>query len=534
MRIAILLAGAALATTSAQAVTLREALVQVYQGNPSLTAARAQQRATDEGVPIARAAGLPQAGVDASFQEFALQATNNIVAPRRAASAGLSIGVPIYSGGQVRNGIRAADARVEAGRANLRSTEAGVFVETVSAYMNVIRDEAIVELNRGNVRVLQTNVQAAQDRFEVGDLTRTDVAQSQARLAIAQSQLQSALAQLDASRENYLRVVGTAPATLDAPPPLPAFPATPDDAVDVAVSNNPALSQARATSRAAALDVRVAESLRLPRVTANASGNYVNYLNSIGGGGLIQSPPNYQRSATLSVGVNLPLFQGGLPGARVRQAQAIQSQTLEQTTFVERDVVAQARTNYSLWTAAQAVITSSEQAVAANELALEGVRAENSVGTRNVLDVLNAEQELLNSRVQLVAARRDAYVAGFALLASLGKAEAKDLGLDGGPLYDPTVNYRRVRNSINDWAKDPEPQPVAATTLGVPSPTQVTVEQNRAATAPRNRLDAPAATTSPAAPPATAPNLRPGVQPPVTPPVAQPPGTRSHVTTPRS
>jgi len=465
-----------LAADAAQADTLREALSRAYATNPTITGARAGLRATDEGVPIARAAGLPSLNATGTYSEYVKRSKNNFTSPVRSGGGDLTLNVPIYQGGAVRNSVSAAKRRVEAGRADLRSTEANLFSDAVTAYMDVIRDQSVVGLNAGNVKVLETNLQATRDRFEAGDLTRTDVAQSDARLAVARSQLESAQADLDASRENYLRVIGKFPENLEPPPPLPSFPASPDDAVDIAVANNPALESARKASEAAEYDIRSAEANRLPKISAFGTGDYTNYLNTLGGG----SEPipgeifaQVDKTATVGIQATIPIFQGGLPGAQVRQAQARKSQALEQVTLTERAVVAEARTAFSRYEAALGVIKSSETAVAANELALEGVRAENSVGTRTVLDVLNAEQELLNARVTLVTARHDAYVAGFALLVAIGRGEARDLGLDGGPLYDPVLNYRRVRHSINDWAKDPAPQPVATRTVGVPAPEAV-------------------------------------------------------------
>jgi len=380
------------------------------------------------------------------------------IGPNRQVTGGLNLSVPIYSGGSVRNNIRAADTRVEAGRANLRSSEAQLFTDVVAAYLDVMRDEAVVRLNQQNVHVLEVNLQATRDRFEVGDLTRTDVAQSEARLAGAQSQLQSAEAQLISSREGYIRVVGVAPGTLSQPPALPNMPDDSASAVRVALDENPALQAAHKASDAAAFDVKVARAGRLPQVAVQVGNNYYNYLGSVGNPALYG--PNDGFSTTAGVQLTMPLFQGGLPAARIRQAQARQSQAIEQATQTERGVIAQARSAFAVWQSAQRVIESSKVAVEANRLSLEGVRAENSVGTRTILDILNAEQELLNSQVQYVTAKRDAYVAGFALLAAMGKAEAEDLALEGGPqLYDPTVNYKRVRNNINDWASDPAPEP---------------------------------------------------------------------------
>ncbi|HEX8446590.1 MAG TPA: TolC family outer membrane protein [Sphingomonas sp.] len=490
--------------------TLRGALIQAYRGNPTLTGARAGQRATDEGVPIARSQGLPGASATGTYSEFLLRGIGSRFSPTRNLAGNVNINVPLYQGGGVRSAVKAADARVDSGRAQLRSTEANIFVQTVGAYMDVIRDLSIVELNRGNVRVLQTNLQASKDRFQVGDLTRTDVAQSEARLSIAQSQLQSALAQLDSSRENYLNIIGAAPDALEPPPPLPVFPQSAAAASDLAIENNPDLIAARAAARAASYDIRTAQAARLPTLSGFASGGYNDYLGTnpgtfAGSGETTTFIPARQSQTTGTVGVqlSLPLYQGGLPAARVRQAKALASQAIERVAQVERSVVADARATYSLYAAALGVIASSERAVTANELALEGVRAENSVGTRNVLDVLNAEQELLNVRVQLVTARRDAYVAGFALLAALGRAEARNLGLDNGPLYDPTLNYRQVHNSLSDWKDGPKPVPVAISTAAIPSPTTVVLPQSAYGPAvPAASREIPA---QPAANPVTAP-----------------------------
>ncbi|HWK35293.1 TolC family outer membrane protein, partial [Sphingomonas sp.] len=419
------------AATPAAADTLREALVRAYQTNPTLSGARANLRAQDENVPIARADGLPSVQSTVDFTETMKNAQNNFLAPERSLNANASVRYPILNFGAVRNSVKAAETRIEAGRANLRGTEANMFTAVVAAYMDVIRDEAIVSLNQQNLRTLEVNLQATNDRFEVGDLTRTDVAQSQARRAIAEGQLRQAEAQLIASRETYVRVVGNAPGALELPPPLPNLPADPESAVRVALDDNPVLLAAAKARDATRYDINVAKTQRLPRVSAVVGGSYYNYLGTLPGG---SSSPGDGVGATAGLSMTLPLFQGGRPAAQVRQAQARRSQAIEQVTETERGVIAQSRAAYAGWQSAQQVIRSSEIAVEANRLSLEGVRAENSVGTRTILDILNAEQELLNSQVTLVTARRDAYVAGFSLLAAMGRAEAEDLGLDGGPL----------------------------------------------------------------------------------------------------
>ena len=468
----LLLLGASLLPAPALAETLREALARAYATNPTLTGQRANLRATDENVPIARANGLPSLNTSAQFTENLVVASNAFLAPARQLSGNTQLAVPLYQGGAVRNAVNAAETRVEAGRATLRGTEANLFTSVVGAYMDVIRDEAIVRLNQQNVRVLDVNLGASRDRYQVGDLTRTDVAQSEARLALARAQLQSAEARLIGSRENYVNLVGVAPVALEEPPTLPNLPPSPDAAVTIALDNNPALLAAIKQRDATRFDVGVARAQRLPQVSAVAGGTYFNFLGSLPAAAAVGRGQSGQ-GATAGLQLNLPIFQGGRPGAQVRQAQALRSQAIENVTATERGVIAQARSAYASWRSSNEVIASSEAAVSANRLSLEGVRAENSVGTRTILDILNAEQELLNSQVTLVSARRDAYVAGFSLLAAMGEAEAQDLGLDGGPLYDPVANYNRVRRSINDFASDGEPTAMATRTNETPAQTAI-------------------------------------------------------------
>jgi len=446
--------------------SLREALVQTYETNPTLMAERQSLRGTDESVAIARAAGRPSISANADFDQDVV--TRNFQAGNgRTLGVGASISVPLYAGGRIRNNVRAADTRVEAGRADLRATEGDIFTEAVAAYMDVIRDRSIVQLNRNQVRVLDTNLQATRDRFEVGDLTRTDVAQSDARLALSRSTLALAEGRLESSEENYRRVIGLLPPDLAPPPPLPALPPDPDQATDAALANNADLASIAAQARAAGFDVAVARGGRLPTVSAGSSTRYLNALGRADevAGQPNGSLPNSTTATSVGLSLSVPLYQGGAAGARVRQAQAFRSQLQETAIAVERSVVASVRAAFATYQAANEAIESNTIAVAANELALEGTRAEQTVGTRNILDVLNAEQELLNSQVALVTARRDAYVAGFQLLNTMGMAEAEDLNLDGGPLYDPLINYDRYSRSWSDWDDGPRPRPIATRTV---------------------------------------------------------------------
>jgi outer membrane protein len=452
---------AALMAGTASADSLREALVSAYQTNPTLTAQRETLRATDATVAIAKAAGRPQVsgtvGVNRDLSRSGILDTGG---NGPTLSAGLDISYPLFNGGSVKNNVRAAETRVEAGRATLRAVEGDVFTQAVTAYMDVIRDRAIVELNENNVKVLETNLEATRDRFQIGDLTRTDVAQSEARLQLGRSQLAQSRGALTASEATYRQVIGHPPGDLAPPPPLPPLPATPEEAVRIALSNNPDLVAITRQSIAAGYDVRVARAGRLPTLSAVGSGTYLNEL-----GGSIGGLPSSGGQTTVGLNASIPIFQGGLPAARIRQAQAQEGQALEQVVGTERAVVQAARAAFGIYDAAQKAIQAETVAVQANELALEGNRAEQSVGTRTIIEVLNAEQELLNSQVALVTAKRDAYVAGFQLLNAMGQAEAQDLGLDGGPLYDPLGNYRRVAGNWNDWASDPRHPTIATRTI---------------------------------------------------------------------
>jgi outer membrane protein len=464
----VLVAGAvSIATAPAMADDLREALTSAYNTNPTLQAARANQRATDEGVPLARARGLPSLQGQASYTKVLRANPNSFLITDWSNSIDLSLGVPVYSGGAVKNSIRAAKTRVEAGQEDLRATESGVFSQVVAAYMDVIRDSAIVGLNKSNVEVLEVNLKATSDRFEIGDVTRTDVAQSNSRLALARGDLRTAQANLIASRERYIQVVGKAPTDLQPPPPLPGLPGNADDAVDFALENNPDLIAARERSKAAAFDVKVADAAKLPTVSLSTNGSRQAFKGTFLGSS--QTLQQANTTAQAGVSVSIPLFQGGGPAAQTRQAQARESATLEQEIGVEREVIASVRSAYASLQAANEIIAMNQTAVDAAALSLEGVRAENTVGNRTILNILDAEQELLRAQVQLVAARRNAYVAGFNLLAAMGKADANDLGLDGGALYDPQVNYDRVKGRIWDWDRDPKPAALSTRTVDTPA-----------------------------------------------------------------
>ncbi len=472
-RIALLSCTALLLTSNAAlADTLQQALKAAYESNPTLTAQRANVRAADENVPIALAAGRPTVDGTATFQENVLQGSQSSSAffsdPDRQLVAQLNVTVPLVAFGAVTHSVRAAEARVEASRLGLRGTEGDLFSSVVAAYMDVLRDEAAVRLNLRNRDVIQYTYTETRDRFEAGERGATDVAQAEARVALAASQLETAEARLISSRENYVRLVGNPPGTLAPPPPLPDMPASPNDVVEIALENNPTLAAARAAQSAASHDVRVANTENLPRLNAVGGLNRYDYLGSLEAN---TGPRNRDQGTTGYVGVQLrvPIYQGGRVGAQIRQARERHGIAIEQVAEAERNVVAETRSAYATWRSAQRVTQAAQNGVRANERALEGIRAETNVGLRPLLDLLNAEQELLNAQVTLVTAERDAYVAGFALLAAMGWAEARNLDLEGTVLYDPMINYRAVRNSLADWSERENPQTIASGTTMTPA-----------------------------------------------------------------
>ena len=458
---------------SLHAETLQEALERAYRNNPALMVQRADVRATDENVPIARAAGRPTIDASAMYQENVLKGdqTGNLFTsdPDRQLVGQLNMNVPLISFGAVRNSVRAAEARSEASRHGLRTTESDLFSRVVAAYMDVIRDEATVRLNQRNRKVIEYTLAQTRDRLDIGDAGPTDVAQAEARVALAVSQQETAEARLIASRENYIRLVGNPPGDLAVPPPLPQMPTTVEEAVRIALDGNATLQTAQAENRAAEYDIRTADAEYLPRLSAVGGLNHYDYLGSLAPG---TGPRNRDQGTTGYLGVQLkmPIYQGGRGAAQARQARQKYGMTLEQIAAAERDVVADTRSTFANWKSTSRVIDAARAGAQANERALIGIRAEVNSGLRPLLDLLNAEQELLNAQVTEVTAQRDAYVAGFALLAAIGRAEARNLNFDTSLLYDPMIHYDDVRDrltAIGDKAEYPEP--VATGTAATPA-----------------------------------------------------------------
>jgi len=447
--LAAVLAGTSLARP-ASAEDLKEALIAAYEGNPELAAARASLRALDEDVAKANAGWRPtltgNGSVNYGDTENTLNTTTtNYNSTDRNAAAQLS--QPLFTGFRTTNQVNVARKTVFAGRERVRQTEIGVLFDTVTAYMDVKRDEAVQGLNQNQVDVLERQLKATKDRFEVGELTRTDVAQSEARLADAVTNRFAAEGQLTASRESYRKVVGRAPGTLDQPPALPGLPESVDRAVEIALKSSPVVGSARFNVDAAHSQVALAKSALWPTIDAVGGINYSRGQTPFGFGAAAS-----QERFTKSIGATLriPFYQAGAEYAEIRRALQVESQRRMELSAAERQVEEQVRNAWEQLRTARSSIESSQTAVNSNEIALEGVRQEATVGSRTILDVLDAEQEALNARVGLVKARRNEFVAGIGLLAAMGQLDTNVFEL-GVKTYDPTVHYDAVRGRIFGW-----------------------------------------------------------------------------------
>jgi outer membrane protein len=418
--------------------SLDESLAAAYSTNPTLRAARAQLRAINEGVPQALSNWRPtvtvtgSAGKQRTESETSLSSTKSISTPL---GAGATITQPLYRGGRTIAGTARAENDILAQRATLDSVEQSVLLRAATAYMDVWRDQSVLDLNINNERVLQRQLEASQDRFEVGELTRTDVAQSETRLAIATSDRIAAEGNLSTSRAIFQEVVGVAPTILAAPPPLDNLPASLDTTVAAAVENNPNVVAATFAEKAAQKRVREVVGELLPTVSIDASVSHNE--------DTTQSNTEFD-SAQILAKVTVPLYQQGAVSSRVREAKQISSQRRLQIDEARRRQEQEAVSAWRALESARAQTRSFEAGVRSAEIALEGVRQENSVGARTVLDILDAEQELLDAKVNLVRSQRDSVVTGFQVLSAAGRLLARERGLQVD-IYDPDVDYQKVR-----------------------------------------------------------------------------------------
>jgi outer membrane protein len=436
---------------TASADTIEWALVQAYQNNPTVNAQRAAVRATDEAVPQALSGYRPRVSATASVAEQYLEtfSKTSVTGPATYARAsgnsavqayGATVTQTLLNGYQTANRTRQAEAQVSGARETLRLTEQNVLLAAVTAYMNLLRDTAILDLQRRNVEVLQEQLRQTRDRFNVGEVTRTDVAQSESRLAAGRSSMLGAESNYTTSRSTYRQVIGVEAGKLAPGTPVDRFsPRALPQAVAEARAQHPSVTTAMFNVDSALLQVKISEGALYPTLnlvgsaqkTYGSTASFVNLESFLG---------------SISGQVNIPIYQGGGEYSLIRQAKETFGQRridLDTARDQAQQTVVQ---SWGQLEAAKAQIQATQAQVAAAEIALNGVREEARVGQRTTLDVLNAQQELVNARVALVTAQRDRVVASYTLLASVGRLSVQILGL-GVPVYDPVVHYHQVRDA---------------------------------------------------------------------------------------
>lgn len=429
---------AAMAVTPAGAVTLMEALAKTYMNNPTLLADRARQRATDEKVPQALSKWRPEVTLsgEISRERIYNPSSSEVVQYRTPRTGEITVEQPVFRGGRTVAQTRRAEAQVQAGRAELIGTEQDILQDGVRAYMNVHRDQAVLDLNIRNEQRLRSQLQATRDRFQVGEVTRTDVSQAEARHARSTADRIQAEGDLISSRAAYRRVIGEAPVKLTPPPPIEGLPSTEQEAQEGARTQNPKVLSARFDEVAARHNVDLIRGELLPEISLKGS-----FSKDEG----ISSSTRQRESAEIMAQLTVPLYQSGSVYSRLREAKQTGSQRRLELAEAKRSSIEAATRAWEDLQTAKARVQSFKAEVRADEIALEGVKIEAQVGSRTVLDVLDAEQELLDAQVSLVRSQRDVVVAGFDLIAAVGRLTAKDLKLPV-TLYDFKINYQAVRD----------------------------------------------------------------------------------------
>jgi len=430
--------------------TIEAAMVRAYQTNPQLNAQRAQVRSTDEAVPQALSGYRPKVAVNANlgYQYTDTLGTQggtptqllrtDIHGANPPRSASLIVNQTLYNGNQTANKTRVAEAQVSGSREALRVLEQTVLFNAASVYMDYLRDSAVVEVNKSNVRVLEQTLKQTRDRFNVGEVTRTDVAQSEAQLAAGKTQELQAESNLNTTRANYRRIIGSEPTNLAPGSPVDRFlPGTLPQAVDLSLIENPNVTAAMYGIDVNFMTVKVNEGALLPTVSLQATAQEAYEQSLI-----------TQRAFTAAVTaqVSVPVYQGGAEYSLIRQSKEnLQQQrlTLETTRDQTR---ANTVTAWGQLVAGKAQVISAQSQVTASEIALNGVREEAKAGQRTTLDVLNAQQALVNARVSLVTAQHDRVVASYSVLQAVGRLSPQVLNLST-KTYDPSVHYHQVRDS---------------------------------------------------------------------------------------
>ncbi len=427
---------ALLTAGSAKAQTLHDALSVAYATNPTITAERARFRATREARPQALAGALPSVTASGAYGKLEDTSVFNGAAfgggaggvRRQSDLSPLSGGVEaeqtLFAGFRNFNAIKAAAARIRAGGARLAAVEQSVLLDAAVAYFDLMRDKAVYDSNANQASVLAKQFDEAKARLAVGELTRTDVSQAEARLARARATLSAAGAALSASRAVFVEIVGDAPASLETEPAMPEIPGSLEAALEIARALSPVVVAAREMAEAARRSVAVAKGAIAPTISAHAGYAYAEEQNAF-----IQS----SEQATYGLRARVPIFTGGLNLSRVREAKAEAEAARAGVEEAERRAIAATTAAFERISAARSTIAAARVQIEANRLALLGVRRESEVGARTTLDVLDAEQELLNAEVTLAGAERDERTSIFALLAAIGALTSESLDIESIP-----------------------------------------------------------------------------------------------------
>jgi outer membrane protein len=434
--IAVASIGVALAASPGHGETLTDALIRAYQTSPLLDASRAGLRGIDETVPQARATRRPQ--ISATAGANAVTRARETSGVTDTYQAVLEASLVLFDNGESAAALESARNQIAAARADLKEVEQIVLLDAVTAFVDVRRNIEFVALARNDVSVLEEQLRAARDRFEVGEITRTDVSQTEARLANSQSLLTSALGQLEVSRAAYLAAVGSPPGDLQPPPPLPQLPQDLGNATAIGLQSNPAIVAAQYAVRAAVYDFDRARAATGLQVQARGDVRWED--NS--------ALPNRGRDYVGSVGLgaSIPLYTGGRNSSLIRQAQSVLERRQFELQDVGRNVSQQVAAAWTGVEVARALIVARQEQVAAARIAAEGVFEEARLGARSQLDVLDADQERLQAEADLVQAVRDEYVAAYNLLAAMGLLTVEHLNL-GIETYDPDANFTRVQSA---------------------------------------------------------------------------------------
>ncbi|MCB1367020.1 MAG: TolC family outer membrane protein [Rhodobacteraceae bacterium] len=416
----------------AAAQSLTDALISAYNNSEELKAERAQLQSTNEGVRQAWAATMPSLALSANATtSFRSITTFGAANHTYTASVALVSELTLWDGGATELAIESAQVSVAAGRETLVDTEQQVLLAAVTAFMDMRRDAQFLDLAENNFRVIARQLQAAQDRFEVGEAQRTEVSRAEARLADAQSIIALRQGGLEISRDVYYYAIGDYPGNLASPPPLPSIPRTLEAAKAIAVEKHPVVLRARQVVKIAELNVARADAAMKPNVTLSAQ---------------IGANPNVSGdNYSISLGATMPLYRGGQLLSVRRQTMALKEKALFDLQHAGQLVSQNVTRFWAQYEISSASITARQKEVRASRVALRGIREEANLGARTTLDVLDAERELLQAETNLISARRDQYVAVYSLLSAMGLLTVRHLGL-GIKTYDTNADYNRIWN----------------------------------------------------------------------------------------